>query len=385
MTESQEGHAETTQTDPLLPGFKLMEEGRLDEAVAFFQEAASKYPRDWRVFAQLGQLQLANEKHHQAIYNFTRSMETAPDRAAILILRALAFLEIKDVGQAEADAEQAWPLAGENVESWNRLGVIYGRLGEFDRAQTAYEQALELQPRAASVYFNRAVMMAEAQDFVAAVDDYREALEVADGPWPEALLGMGVSLVKIDDHDEAIECFRAVLELKGADSPMGRMARRYLSELNALTEADAAPQGETQAITPAQINDLIREVSRHQREEEVARLFRVLVALPLYTNPVQIEGEEPQDPDAVRLPVFNGEEGSYVVFYADEQDERLRPDHIALPGDRVMRWCMDQGNIEGLMVQNTVGDNVCYHKNLFPALLARYDRFMAEHQPENQD
>lgn len=380
MTETPNDQAEAQQNDPLVPGFQMLEEGRFEDAVEFFKKAASDHPRDWRVFAQLGQLQLSMQKHHQAVYNFTRALETAPDRGAILILRALTFLEIKDTGQAQADAEQAWPIAGENVESWNRLGVLYGRLGDYQRALIAYDQALQIQPGAGSIFFNRAVMLSEAGDHDAAADDYRAALETRES-WPEAMLGLGVALVRNEEVDEAIPIFRELLGSQGADAPMGRMARRYLAELDALEPGDAAPEAEPQAITGEQINALIRNVSRHRREEEVARLFRVLVALPLYTNPVEVDGEAAKDPNEVRLPIFNGEEGSYVVFYADENDERLRPDHIAFPGDRIMRWCMDQDNIEGLMVQNNMGDNVCYHKNLFPALLARYDRFMADHQP----
>ena len=66
MSETPQDQAQSPQNDPLFPGFKLIEEGRFDDAVTFFKEAASQHPRDWRVFAQLGQLQLSAEKHHQA-------------------------------------------------------------------------------------------------------------------------------------------------------------------------------------------------------------------------------------------------------------------------------------------------------------------------------
>lgn len=130
-------------------GYFYAREGKPREARRFFEAAAQQDPRDAGLYTALAQVAARSHDHGAAVAYFEKSLALKPSPA---VIRELIALHVA-AGEWEAAAERSEALlqmrglsARERGETLRSLGFIYQKLGEPEKAETAFRQALAENP-----------------------------------------------------------------------------------------------------------------------------------------------------------------------------------------------------------------------------------------------
>jgi uncharacterized protein (TIGR02466 family) len=159
----------------------LLQLGRLAEAEAELLRAAAWPEADPSVWAELGQVRHGLEDFDGAIEALSTALRARPDA-------------------------QPWLQA---------LGVCCQQAGNFERALDAYEQALNLAPRVASLHFNRATVLKRLHRAEDAATAYRTAHELAPTEGDLAL-SYGICLLELGRFEPATKALEAAIAAKHA-------------------------------------------------------------------------------------------------------------------------------------------------------------------------
>jgi tetratricopeptide (TPR) repeat protein len=127
----------------------------------------------------------------------------------------------------------------QNYDAHNLLGLVRQAQGALDQALKQYDEALVINPRAASVYFNRGNLLLELHRPADAIDSYKRALEVRP-QYPDALLNLGVALQSFRDAAAALNAFKTLIALTPNDARAHFNAARCFLELGDRAEAEDA-------------------------------------------------------------------------------------------------------------------------------------------------
>jgi protein O-GlcNAc transferase len=154
-------------------GVLWKEHGRLDDAVAAFQQALARVPGDGRALAALGQVLHTLARPKDAVPFLQRAIVLTPDDAGL-----------------HCD-----------------LGNAMQTLGELEAADTAYRRSLELDPSLARAWYSAACAQSSRKDYATAVASFRRALDLQPG-WPQAQHNLGEVLFRLGQVDAALDSFR---------------------------------------------------------------------------------------------------------------------------------------------------------------------------------
>ena len=165
----------------------------------------------------------------------------AAKRAAVLTASAWAALAKGDAAMAVEDAEAATLLLPADSGTRLLLGRAYLAAGRFTSAETAFGDALALEPASARAAISRSL----AQIALGKVDAARASLAIAEGSAPDADIGLAEAL--LGEGDAARKRLDAAARAPGADARI----RQNLGLVHALagrwTDAVAVAQQDVPA------------------------------------------------------------------------------------------------------------------------------------------
>ena len=120
-----------------------------------------------------------------------------------------------------------------------RLGILYGEAGEKERAEAAYERALELDPENAPAHNNLGNLYKGNGDYEAAESAYNKALEILPN-YPEALINLADLYGKTNRLPEALELYERILPLSpNREASHNNLGIAYL-KLSRFSDAEQA-------------------------------------------------------------------------------------------------------------------------------------------------
>jgi tetratricopeptide (TPR) repeat protein len=182
-------------TDLANRGTKLLDLGKVDEAVAVFKEAARLRPED--------------EDMH---YNLALALARQGNREA-----------------AQTEYLEALRIYPDYTEAHNNLGNLLVAEGKFDDAITHFKEALKIAPDNASAHSNFGKALALQGKFTEAIPCFREALRL-NPDFLEARNNLGRAYLAQKRIDEAIAEFTTILRRRPDFAP----AQRGLSDARQL-------------------------------------------------------------------------------------------------------------------------------------------------------
>lgn len=156
--------------------------------------ATNQRPTVPDTWAELGDVQMAQQKYAEALTSYSQGLELRPFDASYVCYRANALAKL-----------------GRNAE-----------------AMAAYRRALEIQPQLSEAHFELAGLLANENQLAEAAREYREAIRLNPNHAVNHV-NLGVVLSRQGQLDEAIQEFQVALRL----DPQNPAAAEYLQQVRA--------------------------------------------------------------------------------------------------------------------------------------------------------
>lgn len=152
--------------------------GRLDDAIADFDRVLEIAPEHAEAYNNRCFAYLSLQEFQSAIDDCSRAIELSPDHAQAYGNRAEARHGNGDIDQALSDIDQAPELVSNQPLLHYRRGNILLALGRQEEAIASFTAAIELNPSYVEAYVNRGAVFNEAGNSRLAIEDYDRALEL---------------------------------------------------------------------------------------------------------------------------------------------------------------------------------------------------------------
>jgi len=149
--------------------------------------------------------------------------------------RGRAYAYKGDYDRAITEFNRAIQLQPDYAGAYNRRGAAYGFKGDYDRAIADFDKAIQLQPDYAEALSGRGAAYLGKGDFDVAIADFDKAIQLQ----PDCVvcyLGRGLAYNERGGQEQAIADFKEVLKL-GTDPQMLEVAEERLKALATNTSA----------------------------------------------------------------------------------------------------------------------------------------------------
>jgi tetratricopeptide (TPR) repeat protein len=135
-----------------------------------------------------------------------RAVQLAPRNATCHFDVGLAMARVGDFDAAVNAFDQAIELRPDYADAYNARGNVYWNVGKSQEAQADFDQALKLAPDMGKAYRNRAGLHQSLKNWDAALADYTKAADLPDASWRDFLQRGDVYLRK-QQYDKARDDF----------------------------------------------------------------------------------------------------------------------------------------------------------------------------------
>ena len=279
---------------PYLVAKLAQQEGRIDEAIRYFQEAEALNPEYVAAAVNLGNIYLETNRYPEALASFKKALAREPESAAALYGLGQLALSQRNYPEAISYFEKALQLVPGANRIHYSLGIAYRGAGDLAKAEAhlvkrgavgvrvtdpIFDQLPEL-IEGERIHLGRGRTALEARRFADAADEFRKAI-AAKPDSRAAHLNLATTLVQMNDLNAAITEFRTVLRLE----PENANAHFNLAIVLATRNEDRAAIEELQALLKSNPEDLsarlflARELLKLERgDEALAELLRVAEA-----------------------------------------------------------------------------------------------------------
>jgi tetratricopeptide (TPR) repeat protein len=188
-------------------GAALSNEGKLDEAIAKFNEVLVKLPKCAECYNNIGAVNIRKKDYDQAEAAYKKALEVKPDSAEAYMGLANVYNAQKKFDQATEAGAQAQKLlqasaaatggTGVNASAVFNQGVIAWNAGKIPDAQKLFEQAVAADPKMAEAHYWLGMANVNQGKLPEAVKSFEEYLKLdASGQYAEQAKGMLAAIKK---------------------------------------------------------------------------------------------------------------------------------------------------------------------------------------------
>lgn len=134
-------------------------QGKVELAEHLYKAAINADPSYWHTYNELGALYNFTERHHQAILQYTKALEYAPNSGEVLSNRGMCYRAIGEPELALADCKEAlrW-LPGHSLITLNMAGVL-DDLNMVDECLEIVRDHVRLNPENPNIQYNLALLL----------------------------------------------------------------------------------------------------------------------------------------------------------------------------------------------------------------------------------
>lgn len=216
----------------------IAQKDKWDKAAGTMEGFLAHHPTDPYVCCKLGALYVESGKIEQGIELLKRGLTY--NKVDVQMLYELhyhlgiAYNKLHNWHKAIAHY-----LAASNLDvypmlklgSYNNLGNLQRALGDLSAAKTAYEMALQIDPKFAVGYYNLGITLKAMGRFTDAIASYKQAIELNPNN-PQAYQNLGVVLLKVGNVTASMAAFRSAIALyQTQNSTEANRLRQSLQEM----------------------------------------------------------------------------------------------------------------------------------------------------------
>ena len=295
--------------------------GMIPEAVTHYKEALKIDYAYKDAHFNLGDLYRKAGDIPQAVFAYGQALKLHPENEEVYIQAVSAYTEALEKAPGNTmyldarqrvldDLTRLISSRPARVISFFNLGYLYGEMGDFLRAISAYQMALDINPNHSNTLYNLGNVYRDQGRLGAALDVYQKVVKV-DPRKSDAFLNMGAIHQRRGDQKQAKEYFQKAIK---ADP---RNARAYF-DLGYMEEKAGNLRDAIVLYRKSIEFDLGNKETYYNLGNTYARLGKNPAAISLYLKAVEVE---PNYMDAwVNLSILSFKEGDFVnaVKYFDE-------------------------------------------------------------------
>jgi len=194
-------------------GNDLMEQGRLREAVAAYQEATRMDPGNAPFHYNLA-LALAKLGDRQGEQRALQdAIKADPGFAKAHNQLGLSYMVDGRLADAEQEFQKGLHINPEFAEAENNLGVLYGRLGKNKEAMRLFQKATEDRPQYVDALANLGLALADEGKYDEAERQLQRAIAASPNN-ASAYTALGLIAEATGRREDAVEFFKKVTELQ---------------------------------------------------------------------------------------------------------------------------------------------------------------------------
>lgn len=158
-------------------GIILYNQGRDNEAIKQFRQALKADPQNDDAFYNLGVMYALRGNHETALKYLREGIGQNPHSVKLYYFMGVAYLDRGDAEKAiECYRHIIEGLDSSYTPAYNKLGAIYWKKGDFDRAVGYHNQAVKINPKDAESYKCLGKVYVDKGDFVKATRNYQKAV-----------------------------------------------------------------------------------------------------------------------------------------------------------------------------------------------------------------
>ncbi len=193
-------------------GVAFIQNGRLDAALACFEEAVARNPNYAAAYYNLGTIYLNKQQPDQAKANLQKAVSLDPqDADAWTNLGAIAGQQ-KDYDEALRCFQQALRVKPAHLLALQNLVMLYRWQNRLDLAQQAVEAAIAADPNDPEFHFALGMLLASQNKFEAARQELERTIQLRPND-STALNNLGVVYLRLNKPAEALSDFERCTQL----------------------------------------------------------------------------------------------------------------------------------------------------------------------------
>ncbi|BAZ15623.1 family 2 glycosyl transferase [Calothrix sp. NIES-4071] len=172
------------------------QQGNLDTAVDFFQQALRLKPEYAKAYYNLGNVLQKQGKLDAAIESYQQALKINPDCAEAYNNLGTVFQQKGKLDAAIESYQRALAIKPDYAKVYNNLANTFDEQGKLDAAVESYKQAISFNPNYAEFHYNLGNTLFDHGRLEVAIESYYQALKV-DPNFAPAKLGICVSQLPI--------------------------------------------------------------------------------------------------------------------------------------------------------------------------------------------
>jgi tetratricopeptide (TPR) repeat protein/GT2 family glycosyltransferase/spore maturation protein CgeB len=250
-------------------------EGKLEVAVASYQQAIELNPTFSWYYQTLGETLVLLERWEEAVVAYERAIELKPNSAWPHRDLGEVLVKVGRLDEAIDNYRQAIALNSSVSEFYNSLGKALFQRGSTLEAVANYQKAIDLEADSSSARYNLGEALEKQGQIEEAAICYRKALEI-DPAFAEAYQKLGNVVAKLGDLNQAAAAYTKASNLAPTSAPILHKLGETLAKLQRWEEAVAAYRKavELQPNSAAVFHQLGYALAQQQKWDEAAAAYR---------------------------------------------------------------------------------------------------------------
>ncbi|MDJ0533290.1 MAG: tetratricopeptide repeat protein [Xenococcaceae cyanobacterium MO_207.B15] len=198
-------------------GYAYKQQGKLEEAIAYYQQAIEIDPQYADPHNGLGNVYKGQGKLDEAISGYEQAIQLDPQFVYPHYNLGLVYADQGKLEEAIAYYQQAIEIDPQYADPHNGLGFIYLSQGNLEEAISAYQQAIELDPKFAASHNNLGLVYEQQGKLEEAISAYQQALQL-DPKFAASHYSLGNVYEEQGKLEEAITSYRRAIKLDAQDT-----------------------------------------------------------------------------------------------------------------------------------------------------------------------